>query len=390
MNQRDMAWEAIALLQAGGFEAALVGGCVRDKLLGREPKDYDGATSAPPDAVLTILDGAQVVGAKFGVALWRGVEVATFRKEGEYHDFRRPSSVTFGTLREDAARRDFTINALYAFPQNGGEIVDFYGGIADLQTGILRTVGEARVRFGEDALRVLRAVRFAAEFGFEIEAQTAAALRECGALLAHVSRERIGDEVWRMMSGAGAVRAVELLREYGLVVQVFGREVITAAAIERLKKMEYAAEDRAIVGFAALLYDEADAVDILRGLRFSAAQIEAVKTLVHGARRLCELHDEDKTSTPNAQLLRLRGEPYFSQIKAVAIVVLPSNNAALRNLEKCELPAPLITGATLAAMGIPPGPAYQKILNAAYDAQLEDRVTTVEEAKETVRIMQFP
>jgi tRNA nucleotidyltransferase/poly(A) polymerase len=169
-----------AQLRQRGFQAWLVGGCVRDMVLGREPKDYDITTDARPDQLLQIFPRAQLVGAQFGVVLVEGVEVATFRSDHSYQDGRRPSAVTFETdARQDVLRRDFTINALLLDPSSlTSEVVDYVGGLTDLRGHIIRAIGDPEQRFEEDHLRMLRAVRFAARFGFEIEPCT---LADCSA-----------------------------------------------------------------------------------------------------------------------------------------------------------------------------------------------------------------
>lgn len=223
------------MLRGAGHEAYFAGGCVRDELLGLTPSDYDVATDAVPARIASLFRSTNEVGAAFGVVLVkvRGVvvETATFRSDGSYSDKRRPDSVRFSDAREDAARRDFTVNALFLdpFARDGGEasplggvVIDYVGGVADLRAGVLRAVGEAEKRLGEDHLRALRGVRLAARLGFEIEEGTRRAIRADASALLGVSRERVGDEVRRILAHPSRARGVALMEELGLARAVLG------------------------------------------------------------------------------------------------------------------------------------------------------------------------
>src|SRR5438094_438183 len=210
MAEREaVATELVRRLRAAGHEAYLAGGCVRDRLLGREPLDYDIATSAPPETVQALFPRTVPVGAQFGVVLvvadGMPVEVATFRSDAAYVDGRRPSAVHFGSAREDALRRDFTVNALFLDPLTG-EVVDFVAGQADLRAGIIRAIGDAGARIAEDRLRMLRAVRLAARLGFTIEAATLDAIRAAASTVTDMAAERIGDEVGKILTEGAARR----------------------------------------------------------------------------------------------------------------------------------------------------------------------------------------
>lgn len=234
--------EIVRALRAAGHQAYFAGGCVRDLLLGVEPKDFDVATSATPDVVRRVFKKTYSVGAHFGVVLVCGLErdgaeiateVATFRHDGAYSDGRRPDAVRFSTdAREDVLRRDFTINGMLLNPvmfEETGDAaaaaLDFVGGREDLAAGVVRAIGEAAVRFAEDKLRMLRGVRFAARLGFEMEARTMTAIRGAAVEIAQVSCERIRDELTLMLTEGHARRAFELLDETGLLAQVLPEAV---------------------------------------------------------------------------------------------------------------------------------------------------------------------
>jgi poly(A) polymerase len=234
--------EIVLALRAAGHQAYFAGGCVRDLLLGVEPKDFDVATSATPDVVMRVFKKTYSVGAHFGVVLVCtsdgeggeiATEVATFRHDGAYSDGRRPDAVRFSTeAREDVLRRDFTINGMLLDPvvfeetgDAGAAALDFVGGREDLKAGVVRAIGEPAVRFAEDKLRMLRGVRFAARLGFEMEARTMAAIRGAAAEIAQVSCERIRDELTLMLTEGHARRAFELLDATGLLAQVLPEAV---------------------------------------------------------------------------------------------------------------------------------------------------------------------
>src|SRR5688572_4647494 len=219
-SDRGDAVAVVRRLREAGHVAYFAGGCVRDLLLGRQPKDYDVATDAPPARVRKLFANTQAVGAAFGVILVRDgrstIEVATFRADGAYADGRHPMEVRFTTAEEDAARRDFTINGLFLDPLDGdgdGRVLDFVGGRDDLDAGVIRAIGEPERRFEEDHLRLLRAVRFAARLGFGVESKTAAAIRLHAPQLKRISPERIADELRVMLTPPTRGDAWRLLRD---------------------------------------------------------------------------------------------------------------------------------------------------------------------------------
>jgi len=241
--------EVLLRLRGAGHVAYFAGGCVRDLLLGKKPKDWDVATDAPPARVREIFRNTQAVGAAFGVILVREgrstVEVATFRTEGVYSDGRRPDEVAFTDAEHDARRRDFTMNGLFLDPEQGsgfrvsccarpteqgsakteqtqwGTVIDYVGGVADLRAGVVRAIGEASRRFGEDHLRLLRAVRFAARLGFMVQGETERAIVEHATKLKGISPERIAEELRMMLTPASRGRAWAMLWGYGLLDVVF-------------------------------------------------------------------------------------------------------------------------------------------------------------------------
>ena len=206
-------------LREAGFEAYFAGGCVRDRILGVAPKDYDIATDARPEVVQRIFEHTVAVGARFGsiAVILEGAqyETTTFRADAEYKDGRHPSAVSFGTIEEDAKRRDFTIGGMFLDPEND-RLIDLVGGMRDLRAGIVRAIGNPRERFAEDRLRILRGARFAARFGFEIDPTTWRAMCDAAPAITEIAAERIGEELVMLMTEGGAGRAMDLLRESGL------------------------------------------------------------------------------------------------------------------------------------------------------------------------------
>ena len=229
-SMRETASEIVRRLQAAGFQAFWVGGCVRDVLLGREPQDYDIATDARPEQTEKLFPKTVPVGKQFGVllALEGGHEfqIATFRAEAEYQDGRRPGVVRFSDAREDAIRRDFTVNGLF-FDPIANQLHDWVGGEADLRAKVIRAIGSPDERFGEDHLRMLRAIRLAAQLGFEIEASTAAAVQHHAEKIKVVSAERIREELLKLFAAPHAARGLDLLRDSGLMPHVFPELVPT-------------------------------------------------------------------------------------------------------------------------------------------------------------------
>jgi len=403
---------------------------VRDLLLGRAAKDFDVATDARPDRLMDLFPRSGRVGAHFGVVLVRDafsqVEVATFRSDQDYTDGRRPGMVRFERHpREDVLRRDFTINGLMMDPDTG-QVLDFVGGRDDLQRGIVRAIGDPLERFREDHLRMLRAIRFAARLGFEIDAATFAAIQAQHASIARISAERIRDELNRILTEGGARRGFEMLDASGLLGDVLP-EVAAMHGVEQppefhpegdvwvhtLLLLEQLKNPTVTLAWGALLHDVgkpgtfrvADRIRfdghveegvrlarwILTRLRFSREQLEQIEALVANHMRFKDVpHMKDSTLK---RFLRL---PDFEEHLELHRLDVMSSNCRLESytlvkeklaeLSEEELkPSRLLTGADLIAAGYTPGPQFTEILGAVEDAQLEGRIHTAGEAIEMVR-----
>lgn len=417
----DAAVAIIRRLREAGATAYLAGGCVRDALLGQTPKDYDVATSALPDQVKGLFRGSRFVGEAFGVVLVRmqrqQVEVATFREEWGYTDRRRPDQVAFSDARHDALRRDFTINGMFADPIGRGEaegdaaarqdlpgfgtVLDFVGGLADIAAKQIRAVGDADERFGEDYLRMLRAVRFAGRLGFDLEPRTAAAIRPNAKYLGQISRERIGLEVMTMLEAPSRARSAALLQSLRLdgptltedtadpdVPTLTALEADTAAPTALAAWMiDRHASERSLAGAAAFAHRQGERVlqRWRRALCLSNEDRDALRAVLLA---LATLHEWDRL--PMAGRKRLLARPGLPSAMELLRAIEPSRAAAIEQdarplHEEGVAPAPLIDGNDLIGLGLKPGPQFKRLLDSAYDAQLEHRVTTRDEALNWLR-----
>ncbi len=401
----------VARLREAGHRALFAGGCVRDRLLGRPIADVDIATSARPEEVRRLFRRTIGVGAAFGVIVVIDrpregeavhFEVATFRSDGDYGDGRRPDSITFCDDREDALRRDLTVNALFWDPDEGN-VIDHVGGVADIEARVIRAVGDPRERFAEDHLRLLRAARFAARLDFELEAETAAAIRELAPKVATVSAERIRDEMTKIITHPSRRRGLELTAELGLLAIVLpevdalragdgARWKQTLGILERLE-----AKPTETLLWGGLLHElDAKTADaILERLRFSTkARVRAVE-LVRDAGRF----GEARTMSTAALKRFLRRDGFEEHLELHRVDRLAAG-AALDDFEHCRdrlaawraappadglRPPPLVTGGDLKGWGYPPGPAFKTILTAVEDAQLEGTLRSKDEAEAFVR-----
>jgi poly(A) polymerase len=469
--QFEAALRIIASLRAAGHQAYLAGGCVRDLLLGREPSDYDVATSATPDIVLELFPRTFAVGAHFGVVLvattcdssdgtcgaadaacaageelaepeYVVTEVATFRSDGAYSDGRHPDAVRYTTSAEDdVRRRDFTINGLLLDPSRLSDIsliafketfavraglraglIDHVHGLADLDAGIIRAIGQPDERFQEDHLRMLRAVRFAARFSFHIDPDTAAAMRRLAPRIHAVSRERVRDELTKMLTEGHARRAFELLDETGLLAELLP-EVARTKGVEQppqfhpegdvwthtlLLLAQLDAGCPLPLAWAALLHDVgkpptftrvdrirfnghvevgvAIAAGVCRRFRFSNDETRQTLSLVENHMRFADAQHM-KASTLK-RFFRLENFPQHLELHRMDCLASSGNldhwNFVRERYESMPedavRPEPLVTGRELIAAGYNPGAAFKEMLRAVEDAQLEGAIATPAEA----------
>lgn len=379
---REAAEAIVRTLRDAGHEALFAGGCVRDLLLNCPPTDIDVATSAHPEQVLALFRRTRAVGKQFGVVLVRRggheIEVATFRTDASYSDGRHPDAVHYGTAAEDAQRRDFTINGMFYDPLDR-RVIDYVEGQRDLERRIIRAIGDPRQRFADDHLRLLRAIRFSARLGFDIDPATWEAMRQTAPMLRRVSAERIADELSRMLTAPTRARAWEFLTQSNLVAHLWpGAERLANRADQIAALLAPLPDEISVELVLAIvaLPDSDEARAVCDALRVSNAVKRSVVWLTdHHA----DLDLPDEVST--ARLKRLMADPEFPDL---LLLLRARLLAAGRSDEPwrviCErsaaispqdvAPPPLLTGDDLIAMGVPPGPRYKRILDAVYDAQL--------------------
>ena len=427
MTPRDIVLDLLRRLQEAGHEAYLVGGCVRDELRGMAPQDYDMATSARPEEVEALFPQTHAVGKSFGVILvvehGHTFEVATFRAESDYTDGRRPNTVTFSDAQTDASRRDFTVNGLFMDPLSD-TVHDWVGGQKDLEKRRLRTIGHPTERFNEDHLRLLRAVRLAAQLDFEIDPATFAAVRDMADHITRVSAERIRDELLKLFRPPYAARGLDLLHESGLLAQVLPELLPTVTCEQspdyhpegtvydhiRLMLSKLPAEASVELPWTALLHDIAKPVtqseceegrihfyghekigadmaqQILQRLRFPNVEIEAIVQTVR-----YHMQFKDAPKMRKATLRRMLMRPNFElELEQHRLDCLGSHGLMdiydfIREQqtvlqEKPLLLEPLISGRDLIELGIEPGPALGQLLDAVRDQQLAETFSTREEA----------
>ena len=425
MTARALALSVVRRLKERGHTAYWAGGCVRDRLLDREPGDYDVATDARPERIQSYFPGSLAIGAKFGVILVRDgearVEVATFRREGEYHDGRRPADVHFtDDAEQDAGRRDFTINGLFLDPVE--EVCfDYVGGRDDLEAKLIRAIGDPDRRFGEDKLRLLRAVRFAARLGFSIESETRRAIERHAAEIVEISTERIRDELNAMLTEGAPHRAFALLDETGLLEAVLPEAAKMRGVPQSprhhpegdvwthtLLLLENLRDPSVTLAWGALLHDVgkpetiefADRIrfhghvevgvklaeEILTRLRFSNQQIERILALVANHMRFGHV-----TEMRTGRLKRFLQTDGFDEHMELHRLDCVASHGMLGNYEfvrekVAEIPEPelrpprLVKGDDLIAAGYRPGPLFAELLEWVEMEQLEGRVTTKDDA----------
>ena len=427
-SPRATAAEIVRHLQTAGFSAFWVGGCVRDFLLGREPGDYDIATSALPEQIEKLFKRTVAVGRKFGVMVvvenGRPFQVATFRAEADYRDGRHPEQITFGDAEADAQRRDFTVNGLFYDPV-AEKLHDWVGGEKDLRAKIIRTIGSPGERFAEDHLRLLRAVRFAAQLGFEIEPQTFAAVRTLAPKIELISAERIRDELIKLFSPPHAARGLVLLRDSGLLPGVLPELVATMVCEQspnfhpegtvfehiRLMLEKLPSNAHPSLPWAVILHDIAKpatverdpatgkihfydhekvgaalAGRILQRLRFPKKQTDEIVACV---RQHMQFKDVKQMRKATLRRLLLR-ETFPLELELHRLDCLGSHGALdhyeflvqqAAELEKQPaIRPPLLTGDDLIALGVKPGPAMGALLAEIREKQLQDELKTPREA----------
>ncbi len=425
----------VKTLRSHGYEAYFVGGCVRNMLMNIPPGDIDVATSARPPAIIELFPHTVPVGAKFGVVIVIHedihIEVATFRSEQDYGDYRHPRSVTYATAEKDAGRRDFTINALFYDPLEK-RVIDFVDGKKDIEKGIVRAVGDPEQRFTEDALRMLRGVRFAARFKFSIEHDTLAAIKNHANLIMHISADRIREECIKMFTAPHAGHALRLLDETTLLEKILP-EVADMKGVQQprafhpegdvfehtVRAMNYLDNPSPSLAFAVLLHDvgkpktfrKADRIRfdshdkvgaeiadlICRRLNFSTRDRKRIVSLISRHMKFLNL-DSMRESTLKKFLA---GDTIEEDLELHRVDCLASHGD-LSNYDYCVdkleelqqeeeeiLPPPLLNGNDLIAMGYTPGPLFGDILQAVTEEQLEGNLISEDEAREWVR-EQFP
>jgi poly(A) polymerase len=454
MDEREFAIQVVRRLKEAGHQALWAGGCVRDELLGLVPKDYDVATDARPEQVRRLFRHTVAVGASFGVVEVLSprkptgrhrVQVATFRSDVAYSDGRHPDAIVFSSPREDALRRDFTINGMFFDPLEG-QLIDYVGGQDDLQADILRAIGDPAMRFTEDKLRMLRAARIATRFGLTIEPATASAIQAMADQLPVVSAERIADELRKLLVDPQRARGVALLDELGLVAVVLpellpmkglpqglpqGAAALPPPGAPGACRERPAALDlwqhvlRVLdclgpnvsfpLGFAALLHDVGKprtvgrtperytfyyhehvgrrlASEICLRLKLSNEERERIEWLVEKHQYLC-----DARQMRVSKLKPILAHPGIDELLALHRADALASERSTDHVNYCEQklhewtalgelnPRPFLTGDDLKELGVPPGPIYKVLLDAVREAQLEGTVRTRGEALELVK-----
>jgi poly(A) polymerase len=436
MTEREFAISVVKQLQDAGHQALWAGGCVRDELLGLVPKDFDIATNARPEQVQKLFRRTLAIGASFGVIevlgpridqKHRNVQVATFRTDGGYSDGRRPDQVVFASAREDALRRDFTINGMFFDPVKG-ELLDFVGGQNDLHARVLRAIGDPAVRFQEDKLRLLRAVRIATRFELSIEPETTAAMRAMASQLPIVSAERIAEELRQLLVHPRRTRGLNLLLDLGLAAPILP-ELLPMKGLPQgrpgqstgdlwthvMYVLDFIGPNPSFpLTFATLLHDVGKPRVVGRttdrytfyhhehvGARMADAIALRLKLSNYERERIVWLVEKHQylADAPKMRLSKLKTILSHPGIRELLVLHRADALATCKNVEHVEFcerllrewteddlnPDAFITGHDLAQMGITPGPQYKRILDAVREAQLDGTVRTRSQALGLVR-----
>ena len=381
----------LAQCQKKGYQSVIAGGAVRDGLLGKTPKDFDIATSAHPDQILSLFPYAKAVGKSFGVmwlpiGKWRGVEIATFRKDGSYLDGRHPSSVEFCQIEEDAQRRDFTINALY-YDAHENKILDFVQGVEDLSSKIIRTVGSSEKRFAEDQLRILRAVRFAVATGFSIEDQTLLHMMQFTPQLKRISKERVLDELNKTFKHGCFTDTVKYLQKINFLTLLHPVWPSGHHAIWDIGNLNKPLYFWWSLLFAPIVFRNKDLLESLLKnsiLCFSNQSVSQIKRFFSFYSSICNqnvrvgkklrLLDQEEGSV-YTELTEHIQKCQSSSIDLQGLVDLYHSKAV-----DGQLPKPWLDGDDLIQKGIQKGPVFSTLLEKIYDDQLEDLCQSREEA----------
>jgi poly(A) polymerase len=433
VDMRTTALQIARRLREAGFSAFWVGGCVRDLLLGRDPTDYDIATSARPDEIEALFPKTIPVGRKFGVVVVveakRQFQVATFRADADYTDGRHPGRVSFADAQADARRRDFTVNGLFYDPV-AGQVHDWVGGEADLEARVVRTIGDPRERFAEDHLRLLRAVRFAAQLEFEIEPLTLQAVQALAPCIRRISPERIREELCKLFRPPHAARGLDLLHTSGLLEEILPELQATLTCHQsppyhpegsvfnhlRLMLKQLPADAPPLLSWAVLLHDIAKPITasrdpatgeihfyehervgetmtqvILERLKFPRKQIDRVATTVRH-----HMQFKDAAKMRKSTLRRMLLRPTFPlELELHRLDCLGSHGRldiyqflqqqAAELASKPGVLPPLITGEDVLALGLPPGPEVGRLLAEVRELQLQETLATRQEALDWVR-----
>jgi len=396
MTNKQAAIQIIRRLRKAGFQALLAGGCVRDMLLGKKPKDHDVVTDATPAEVCKIFRRTIKVGAKFGVIIIladsQQVEVATFRTETGYTDGRRPDKVSFTSAQQDALRRDFTINGMFYDPLQK-KVMDYVGGQKDLKSKNLRTIGKADERFSEDYLRMLRAVRFAAQLDFEIEKNTLIAVKKYSGRITKISGERIAAELELLSAAAGRKKGVKLLIKTGLAERIFPIFKNARTAELAVKVFDYLPKGIVFELAVAALFvacRTGDAMENLKILKLSRNQLKHIKFLLE---RRGYLLNSDMGL---AHLKLIISEPYFEDLYSLQKAIQKADGKSLSALLTVRRradalagsqlrPKPLLNGHELIQLGAEPGPQVGHVGRELYIEQLSENITTRQQASNWVK-----
>lgn len=432
MNEDIIYHDALSVLKrirSAGFEAYFAGGCVRDRLLGTPPQDYDIATKATPDEVIKLFPKTVTTGKVFGVVNVikeeSQVEVTTFRTEGPYSDGRHPDEVKFSSLENDVQRRDYTINGMLYDPIED-KLIDLVGGQKDLKEKVIRAIGEPARRFAEDKLRMVRAIRFACELDFRIEKATLAAIKKQAQEITQVSVERIRDELKKILVSPHRDRGMELLDESGLLNEILP-EVVKMKGVAQpqqfhpegdvythtLLTLKHLTAPSWELAFATLLHDvgKPATFTIKDRIRFHEHERVGAEMAKEICDRLKLSNDEqekivwlidrhmvfkDAAKMRVSTLKRLFRHPAYDELAELHKVDRLASDMDLTPYEFCKemyeklsveelKPPPLINGHDLINLGLTPGPIFSKILKQVEEAQLEKQISTKEEALELAR-----